>query len=146
MTLPEPKRCLGCGYILQGLPENRCPECGRTFDPRDQRTYYTTRVSGRRYLAVTTAGLVGLLLSWWLATVCFDPTAPISILCATLVVVVSLGVFVCLAMDAWRAILVPRHLVQHRLALKAALMIAVLVVGELVAAALGTVVIALGAC
>ncbi len=23
--------CLGCGYDLRGLPEARCPECGRLF-------------------------------------------------------------------------------------------------------------------
>lgn len=32
-------RCLGCGYLLTGLPENRCPECGRPFDPSDPATY-----------------------------------------------------------------------------------------------------------
>ncbi len=26
--------CGGCGYDLRGLPEARCPECGRPFDPR----------------------------------------------------------------------------------------------------------------
>lgn len=146
MIPPEPVRCVGCGYILEGLPENRCPECGRRFDPQDQRTYCTTRVSGRRHLAATTVSLIGLVLAWWLANLCFDPTAPMSILCAVLMVVVSLGVFVCLAIDGWRAILVPRHLMQHRLALKAALMIAALVVGGLGAVALGTLLIALGGC
>jgi hypothetical protein len=37
---PAP-RCIGCGYTLHGLPEARCPECGRTFDLRDSRTYTT---------------------------------------------------------------------------------------------------------
>lgn len=26
--------CPTCGYNLTGLPQNRCPECGKTFDPR----------------------------------------------------------------------------------------------------------------
>lgn len=29
----EPWTCIGCGYLLYGLPEPRCPECGRPFDP-----------------------------------------------------------------------------------------------------------------
>ena len=36
---PPHKRCLGCSYILDHLPENRCPECGRAFDPDDPRTF-----------------------------------------------------------------------------------------------------------
>jgi hypothetical protein len=28
-------RCLHCGYPLRGLPENRCPECGTAFDPKE---------------------------------------------------------------------------------------------------------------
>ena len=28
---PDLGRCQGCGYMLCGLPENRCPECGRPF-------------------------------------------------------------------------------------------------------------------
>jgi hypothetical protein len=29
--------CQNCAYILDGLPVNRCPECGREFDPNDPR-------------------------------------------------------------------------------------------------------------
>jgi hypothetical protein len=39
MASAEPKRCLGCGYILDYLPEPRCPECGRGFDRNDASTY-----------------------------------------------------------------------------------------------------------
>lgn len=28
-------QCFECGYSLLGLTENRCPECGKEFDPRD---------------------------------------------------------------------------------------------------------------
>ena len=37
--LPKGASCLKCGYLLQGLAEPRCPECGRMFDPADPRTY-----------------------------------------------------------------------------------------------------------
>ncbi|HPD30449.1 MAG TPA: hypothetical protein PLL20_10665 [Phycisphaerae bacterium] len=30
--LPVDARCPHCGYSLRGLPENRCPECGRPFE------------------------------------------------------------------------------------------------------------------
>ncbi len=30
---PNPWECLECGYLLYGLTEPRCPECGRVFDP-----------------------------------------------------------------------------------------------------------------
>lgn len=30
-TLPIPPTCRQCSYILTGLPSNRCPECGTTF-------------------------------------------------------------------------------------------------------------------
>lgn len=26
-------RCEACGYLIDGLPEPRCPECGGAFDP-----------------------------------------------------------------------------------------------------------------
>lgn len=28
-------RCIGCGYVLEGLAAGPCPECGRLFDPAD---------------------------------------------------------------------------------------------------------------
>jgi Leucine-rich repeat (LRR) protein len=33
--------CRKCGYVLNGLPEPRCPECGQAFDPARRRTYRT---------------------------------------------------------------------------------------------------------
>lgn len=32
--------CLSCEYVLDGLSEYRCPECGRRFDPDDANTYW----------------------------------------------------------------------------------------------------------
>jgi len=41
LTIPPEARCLGCGYLLQGLPAHTCPECGRKFDPADPTTFDT---------------------------------------------------------------------------------------------------------
>ena len=38
-----PKFCAGCGYNLHGLTSNQCPECGRTFDPKNPLTYKLQR-------------------------------------------------------------------------------------------------------
>lgn len=40
---PLRKYCLQCEYMLDGLREHRCPECGHPFDPDDQRTFKTAR-------------------------------------------------------------------------------------------------------
>lgn len=32
-------RCKSCDYSLENLPEHRCPECGRAFDPNDPQTW-----------------------------------------------------------------------------------------------------------
>ena len=37
--MPGTPRCLKCGYILDGLPEARCPECGTAFNPFDPSTF-----------------------------------------------------------------------------------------------------------
>src|SRR5690349_5138599 len=34
--------CERCDYLLIGLGENRCPECGHPFDPADPGTFHTT--------------------------------------------------------------------------------------------------------
>lgn len=36
--LPDNARCLHCNYLLRGLPENKCPECGHPFDPANPAT------------------------------------------------------------------------------------------------------------
>src|SRR4051794_35464190 len=38
--------CFGCGYALRGLTSDRCPECGRGFDPADPRTMNLGRPLG----------------------------------------------------------------------------------------------------
>lgn len=47
MTATEARYCLTCDYDLRGLPENRCPECGRQFDPVDGRTFAVTQAPNR---------------------------------------------------------------------------------------------------
>ena len=44
--------CRGCDYDLRGLPEPRCPECGRPFDPASPKTFRLRprRQRLRRYL------------------------------------------------------------------------------------------------
>ncbi len=34
-----PARCLDCYYVLEGLEQSRCPECGRSFDLYDAGTF-----------------------------------------------------------------------------------------------------------
>lgn len=34
-TRRDPNRCVRCGYLLCGLTEPRCPECGTPFNPAD---------------------------------------------------------------------------------------------------------------
>jgi hypothetical protein len=42
-AIPPNAHCIGCGYPLRALPEPRCPECGREFDPGDPRTFLPNR-------------------------------------------------------------------------------------------------------
>lgn len=38
---PGPPRCLRCAYVLEGLEESRCPECGQEFNIHNPETYTT---------------------------------------------------------------------------------------------------------
>ncbi|UCE60312.1 MAG: hypothetical protein JSU63_00910 [Phycisphaerales bacterium] len=39
LSIPDTAACKTCGYLLRGLCEPRCPECGKPFDPDDPKTY-----------------------------------------------------------------------------------------------------------
>jgi predicted RNA-binding Zn-ribbon protein involved in translation (DUF1610 family) len=45
---PSEARCLTCGYLLRGLSEPVCPECGRAFDPADESTFDMRPLGWRR--------------------------------------------------------------------------------------------------
>jgi hypothetical protein len=54
-------RCLTCGYDLRGLPEPRCPECGRGFDPDDPATFATDEMAAQALLSAARLAAVYLL-------------------------------------------------------------------------------------
>jgi Leucine-rich repeat (LRR) protein len=57
--------CQKCGYVLDGLSENRCPECGREFDPAKRRTFRRRPMRTKWFflgrLALGIAGLTPIL-------------------------------------------------------------------------------------
>ena len=69
--------CLGCGYPLRQLAANRCPECGRAFDPANPRTMsirrplrkwqrWLLKPIGWPIIALVVTGAVGMAyLSRW---------------------------------------------------------------------------------
>ncbi len=63
-TIAGRKRCLACYYILDGLTESRCPECGRSFDLNDPTTYESgpnrRRPRRRTLILLGTVSLVSL--------------------------------------------------------------------------------------
>lgn len=50
-------RCPHCHYVLFGLPENRCPECGQAFDP-----VQLLRAAAIRGMSYRRAGLTLLIV------------------------------------------------------------------------------------
>jgi hypothetical protein len=81
MTLAPPPidqdaRCLGCGYLLRGLAEHRCPECGRAFDPGDITTFDSPRhgAAARRAMLLEFIPLLAFL-----ATVTLMATAVLTV-------------------------------------------------------------------
>ena len=54
--------CRKCGYVLDGLSECRCPECGSAFDPANGRTFNRlSRDQKRRRLRLTVGWAVFLI-------------------------------------------------------------------------------------
>lgn len=41
--LRDTAHCLNCRYLLRGLPDHVCPECGSKFDPADPLTYFDSQ-------------------------------------------------------------------------------------------------------
>jgi hypothetical protein len=52
--------CKKCWYVLDGLPESRCPECGVEFDPTDASTF-NANLASFRFTTKTTAATIVLL-------------------------------------------------------------------------------------
>jgi hypothetical protein len=69
--------CLRCNYDLGGLPEPRCPECGRGFDPGDPATFRRVPRTRNEALVVIVIYLLPLLLSLWMGMTT-HPTSLIS--------------------------------------------------------------------
>ena len=57
---------MNCRYRLRGLEENRCPECGRGFDPNDPSTFWPE--SGPPFpagaLAFSVLGILIATIAW----------------------------------------------------------------------------------
>ncbi len=143
----EHKRCLGCGYILDHLPEPRCPECGRGFDPLDPETYFVRSISGLSYLVVAivaSALLVfsaGAVLALGMVASAGWPEWAVRVLVVVVAASASLGLTgegVVLAFGV-RALLRPRHMCVRR----GALIVACVVAGLPLAGCAGAVVYAL---
>lgn len=65
-------RCLDCGYVIEGLPEPVCPECGRPFDSRNPASF-TTKPPLRRWRlwfpGLLTAFTVGMLTTIYMLSI-----------------------------------------------------------------------------
>ncbi len=68
-----PRYCIGCGYSLTRLEASACPECGRAFDPADERSFaarprspWPVRKGVCLLLAVYPWAVLGMVhLTWW---------------------------------------------------------------------------------
>ena len=131
MTDELPKRCLSCLYILDGLTEQRCPECGRSFDPHNPKTYARRLQSGRLYLTAAICGSVAItapllaaylqdlgafiFTSHFIVTALLIPLMPLGLMVETGVLIVS------------SRILHRREPIRHRKAMLAARFISLVV-------------------
>ena len=128
MSLDEHRRCLGCGYILDGLTENRCPECGREFAPDDPATYAARQRSGRPYLvcsliAAIAMGVLYADLALEIAGVIPRPVLPKAAM-MPLVLLSGIGSLWILVLG-FAALRAPRSTIRYRRTLVAAVLIAI---------------------
>src|SRR4051812_10521232 len=65
-------RCKTCRYNLAHLPECRCPECGREFDPNDSDSF-ASAVSRRQVLSAAVFLLFACIYLAALFAYLFDP-------------------------------------------------------------------------
>ncbi len=66
--IPDTAVCLGCGYSLRGLPEERCPECGRSFSWNDATTYRVQKAASSRCwfdIAIQGSLILATVLLWF---------------------------------------------------------------------------------
>ena len=86
MASPDHKRCFGCGYILDGLPEPVCPECGRPFDPiqPELSPAVLTRTAARYLLFALLTPALCVPAGWALGL--FNPKAQLALACVNTLV------------------------------------------------------------
>ena len=86
--------CRQCGYLLRELPEDRCPECGRTFDRRDPQTM---KIPGYRKPTVRRQPTFGeqIMLASIMATL--YTVVPAQFACGMWLLGVGLWVAICVA-------------------------------------------------
>jgi len=115
-TLPVPQnaRCVGCGYSLYQLTIDRCPECGKAFDPADPESIGLGKSWWRRLFLIgslfeslhrlSTAPPSPITYLWpWVSVGCFlvAATIPYDFLIARAVGVLILAVFLVGSLIMW---------------------------------------------
>jgi hypothetical protein len=129
MADPDPKRCLGCGYILDGLPEPRCPECARGFDPADPKSYLARQRSGRPLKIVAYSGAAVLVYGRIAVYLSGDVSAgdpPESLMCASMIVFPAMVAEIAVLGISTRALLGPPFRLMRRLDFSMAALISAL--------------------
>lgn len=64
LAIPAAASCKKCGYVLRGLCDPRCPECGNPFDLYDPTTYTVRqprRFLNNRWKLLTSCSVLGVV-------------------------------------------------------------------------------------